>query len=67
LGYRIPKDTGSLGNTKQSEVDVPEEDLGNFYSYNVPVQDRGHFSFSTRVPIASGWVYTAEGPQYVDD
>jgi len=43
-----------------------EDDLGNFYSSYIDNTKKGNFTFSTRVPVSSGWVYTAEGPQYID-
>ena len=67
FGYRVPKDPASLGNINSSGQDeIIEEDLGNFYSSAISNRLKGHFSISTRVPVASGWVYSAEGPQYLD-
>ena len=66
-GYRVPNDTSSLGDLNPKEDDyLEEEDLGNFYSSYIAGTRKGHFSFSCRVPVATGWVYTAEGPQFVD-
>lgn len=66
-GYRVPNDISSLGDLNPNEDDyLEEEDLGNFYSSYIAGTRKGHFSFSCRVPEATGWVYTAEGPQFID-
>lgn len=68
FGYRVPKDPVSLGDLVSSDDDyLTEDDLGNFYSSYISNTKKGHFSFSTRVPVSSGWVYTAEGPQFIDN
>ena len=67
FGYKVPRDPVTLGNLEGNEKDyITEDDLGNFYSSYIDNRFKGHFSISTRVPTASGWVYTAEGPQFVD-
>ena len=67
FGYRVPRDPASIGDLSYTEEEyVTEDDLGNFYSSYIDNTKKGHFSFSTRVPVSSGWVYTAEGPQYID-
>jgi hypothetical protein len=66
-GYRVPADPNSLGKLSYSaEDEYIEEDLGNFYSSLINNSRKGHFSISTRLPVATGWVYTAEGPQFID-
>lgn len=66
-GYRVPNNISSIGILNYNEDDyLTEEDIGNFYSSFIPGTKKGHFSFATTVPVASGWVYTAEGPQYID-
>ena len=65
LGYTAPRDPATLGLINTTVTD-PEEDLGNFYSHTLPPERRGHFKFTTRIPEASSWVYTAEGPQSID-
>ena len=68
FGYKAPKDLSTIGDLNYNPDDyINEEDLGNFYSVYLENPDKGHFSVSTRVPLASGWVYTSEGPQYIDD
>ena len=67
FGYRVPRDPVSLGDLSHNENEyITEDDLGNFYSSFIANTKKGHFSFSTRVPESSGWVYTAEGPQFLD-
>jgi len=67
FGYCVPKDPVSLGVLNFNEKDyITEDDLGNFYSSYIDNRYKGHFTFGTRVPESSGWVYTAEGPQSVD-
>lgn len=67
FGYVVPEDYAKIGVVDFNEDDwLTEDDLGNFYSSYISNTRKGHFSFSTRVPVSSGWVYTAEGPQYVD-
>ena len=68
FGYRAPRDPVSLGILNYDEkTELKEEDLENFYSSYISNVYKGHFSCSTRVPVSSGWAYTAEGPQYVDE
>ena len=67
FGYRVPRDPVSLGNLDRDEEEyITEDNLGDFYSSFITNTKKGHFSFSTRVPESSGWVYTAEGPQFLD-
>ena len=67
FGYKVPRDVASLGDLSPNDDEyLTEDDLGNFYSSYIPNTTKGHFSFSTRVPVSSEWVYTAEGPQSVD-
>lgn len=69
FGYRVPKDHRSLGDTtgEFEKVDYgTEDDLGDFYSVYIDNRTKGHFSFSTRLPRATNWTYTSEGPQYLD-
>ena len=69
FGYNVPRDHRLLGDVegKYSHlVAGPEEDLGDFYSVHIDNQTKGHFSFSTHIPEASGWSYQSEGPQYLD-
>ena len=68
FGYKVPQDPSSLGDLSGSGEDdyLTEDDLGNFYSSYISNTKKGHFSFSTHVPESSGWVYTAEGPQFID-
>ena len=67
FGYKVPRAIDSLGQIAADEKDFwTEDDLGNFYSSYIDNTLKGHFSCSTRVPLSTGWVYTAEGPQFVD-
>lgn len=65
FGYTVPKDYQLLG-----KLDGPENPdeiiLDNFYSVKIDNQLKGHFSIRPRLPIASGFVYSAEGPQSLD-
>ena len=68
FGYRVPRDPISLGDIGYDpDKYLTEDDLGNFYSSYISGPNKGHFSFSTRVPVSSGWVFSAEGPQFIDD
>ena len=68
FGYRVPRDPISLGDIGYDpDKYLTEDDLGNFYSSYISGTNKGHFSFSTRVPVSSGWVFSAEGPQFIDD
>lgn len=64
LGYTAVQGYKTLGTT--TSTDSYNENLGNFYSHNIPEKRRGHFKFSSPIPEASGWVYSAEGPQFID-
>jgi hypothetical protein len=69
FGYRVPRDHRTLGDVegRYSKIDYgTEDDLGDFYSVYIDNQSKGHFSCSTRVPVATQWTYTSEGPQYLD-
>lgn len=67
FGYRVPRDPVSLGVLNFNEKDyITEDDLGNFYSSYISNTYKGHFSYGTRISGSSGWVYTAEGPQFID-
>ena len=67
FGYVVPRDPQSLGDlSNDDDKYLTEDDLGDFYSSYIDNTQKGHFSFSTRVPVSSGWVYTAEGPQFID-
>ena len=68
FGYRVPRDPISLGDIGYDpDKYLTEDDLGNFYSSYISGTNKGHFSFSTRVPVSSGWVFSTEGPQFIDD
>jgi hypothetical protein len=67
FGYTVPMNIELLGAVGAEAKDYyTEDDLGNFYSSYIDNTKKGNFTFSTRVPVSSGWVYTAEGPQYID-
>lgn len=67
FGYTVPMNIDLLGAVGAEPKDYyTEDDLGNFYSSYIDNTKKGNFTFSTRVPVSSGWVYTAEGPQYID-
>jgi hypothetical protein len=36
------------------------------YSAKIANILKGHFTIGTYIPEAGGWVYTAEGPQFID-
>ena len=67
FGYKVPRNPETLGVLNYQPDDyLTEDDLGNFYSSYIDNTLKGHFSCSTRVPKSSGWVYSAEGPQFID-
>jgi hypothetical protein len=66
FGYVAPQDSDLLG---VMAGDQPEDDeiiLDDFYSVKIRDQLKGHFSIRPRLAVASGFVYSAEGPQYLD-
>jgi hypothetical protein len=70
FGYRVPKDPRTLGDYEgvYDKVDYgTEDDLGDFYSVYIDNRTKGHFSFSTRLAVASNWAYLSSGPQSLDD
>lgn len=64
FGYAVPKDYTLLGNF--NPVDDKEIVLDDFYSVKISDQQKGHFAIRPRLAVASGFVYTAEGPQSLD-
>ena len=64
FGYVTPKDHSLLGNF--NPPDDKEIVLDDFYSVKISDQLKGHFSIRPRLAKASGFVFTAEGPQYLD-
>ena len=66
FGYAVPRDYRLLGTMLQ---DYPKQDeviLDNFYSAVIDDSLAGHFYVRPRIPRASGFVYSAEGPQSLD-
>jgi hypothetical protein len=49
-----------------SKDKIEEDDLGNMYSVALLDTQKGHSSISSHIAKATGWVYTAEGPQFLD-
>ena len=66
FGYTTPRDYSLLGVMVGDLPDADEIVLDNFYSVKISDQLKGHFSIRPRIAVASGFVYTAEGPQYLD-
>jgi hypothetical protein len=66
FGYDAPTNIAYLGDVDNSVKGPDEEDLGNLYSSDLEPLNRGHFTIGTYIPTASGWVYSAEGPQFID-
>jgi hypothetical protein len=69
FGYRVPRDSRTLGDYegKYDKIDYgTEDDLGDFYSVYIDNRTKGHFSFSTRLAVASNWSYQSAGPQSLD-
>lgn len=68
FGYYAPKDISTLGFDEaigvQTNNSISANGTGRGSSYSP--NSTGFFGVRTRVPFASGWVYTAEGPQYID-
>ena len=66
FGYVVPRDYRLLGTMLQDLPDADEIVLDDFYSVKISDQQKGHFAVRPRVAIASGFVYSAEGPQSLD-
>lgn len=66
FGYNVPKDYSLLGTMVGDLPDADEILLDNFYSVKISDQLKGNFDIKPRLPVASGWVYTSEGPQSLD-
>ena len=66
FGYTVPRDYNLLGVMVGDLPDADEIVLDNFYSAKIDNQLKGHFAIRPRLAEASGFVYTAEGPQYLD-
>jgi hypothetical protein len=66
FGYTAPRDSDLLGVMVGDLPDADEIVLDDFYSVKISDQQKGHFAVRPRVAVASGFVYSAEGPQYLD-
>lgn len=66
FGYCAPIDVRKLGDYYNKYDPTEEVDIGGSYSTKLTDNNKGHFTIGTYIPIASGWVYTADGPQYID-
>ena len=66
FGYRSAVSVQRLGDVNNKLPLADEEDLGNMYSAKIANTLKGHFTIGTYIPEAGGWVYTAEGPQFID-
>lgn len=66
FGYEAPTDLAYLGDVYNKVSPPGEEDIGSMYSTQLADRLKGHFTIGSYIPKASGWVYTAEGPQYID-
>lgn len=64
FGYTVPKSHTLLGDF--NPPDDKEILLDDFYSVKIPDQQKGHFTMRPRLAVASGFVYSAEGPQSLD-
>ena len=64
FGYTVPKSSSLLGNF--NPPDNKEILLDDFYSVKIADQQKGHFTMRPRLAVASGFVYSAEGPQALD-
>ena len=68
FGYEGPRDVSALNSEYKALKGITDgvaangTGEGTLYSPN----SKGFFSIRCRVPVASGWVYSAEGPQYID-
>ena len=65
FGYEAPTDIAYLGDV-YNKVSPDEEDIGSMYSTKIVDKMKGHFTIGSYVPKAHGWVYSAEGPQFID-
>lgn len=66
FGYIAPRDSDLLGVMVGDLPDADEIVLDDFYSVKISNQLKGHFAIRPRLAVASGFVYSAEGPQYLD-
>lgn len=66
FGYEAPTDIAYLGDVYNKVSSPGEEDIGSMYSIQLVDRLKGHFTIGSYIPKASGWVYTAEGPQFID-
>ena len=66
FGYEAPTDIAYLGDVYNKVSSPGEEDIGSMYSIQLVDKLKGHFTIGSYIPKASGWVYTAEGPQFID-
>lgn len=66
FGYEAPTDIAYLGDVYNKVSPPGEEDIGSMYSIQLVDKLKGHFTIGSYIPKASGWVYTAEGPQFID-
>ena len=64
IGYNAPRSYKALG--PNATDPIGGDNLGDMYSSYLLDKDKGHLSIGTYIPTAHGWVYTAEGPQYLD-
>ena len=66
FGYTSPVDSDLLGVMVGDLPDADEIVLDDFYSVKISDQLKGHFAIRPRIAVASGFVYSAEGPQHLD-
>lgn len=66
FGYTVPRDSDLLGVMVGDLPDADEIVLDDFYSVKISDQLKGHFAVRPRLAKADGFVYSAEGPQYLD-
>lgn len=68
FGYYGPKSEKYLGTEAANKTAIEESVSANGTERgsSVSPSSSGCFGIRCRVPVASGWVYTAEGPQYID-
>ena len=64
FGYTVPLNHSLLGDFNRP--DDKEILLDDFYSVKISDQQKGHFTMRPRLAVASGFVYSAEGPQALD-
>ena len=66
FGYYGYEPYTNLGTSKAGDLKHTPSANGTERGTVLSPYSSGMFGFSCRVPVATGWVYSAEGPQFID-